>query len=119
MSRNITFQVLRGTLAKFSTLQGGIDPDTGAAASPLALGEMFFTTDTHALYFGTPGIGQGSILLGDTTAMNETLLQILNEMRCMRLALTQLACEGGKARPQDFDPQYVASDAEVADMQQV
>jgi hypothetical protein len=48
--------------------------------------------------------------------VNETLLEILLEMRAMRLALTKLACEGG-GNPRDFDPQVLASDSEVADAQ--
>ena len=107
MARNVTFQPLRGTQANLQQ------------AMPLALGEMYFAYDVGLLFFGTPGVGIGYIQLGDTSQVNETLLQILNEMRCMRLALTQLACEGGRAKPTDFDPQFVASDSEVADMQQI
>ena len=99
MGRNVQFQVLRGVQANIPTL---------------ALGEMYFATDTNNLFFGTPGIGIGYIQLGDTTKVNETLLQVLMELRVMRLALTQIACEGGKAKPQDFDPQRLATDAEVA-----
>jgi len=49
----------------------------------------------------------------------EILLQILSEMRCMRIAMTFLACEGGQASPRDFDPQTVQTDAEIADSQQI
>lgn len=81
---------------------------------PLALGEIYVATDTGNLFIGTPGIGIGYLQVGDTRAVNETLLQILMEMRSMRVAMTQLACEGGRAVPQDFDPQALASDAEIA-----
>ena len=80
----------------------------------LALGEMYFCSDTNKLFFGTPGVGIGKIQIGDTTGVNETLLQLLMEMRSIRLALVQLACEGGRANPRDFDPQILAADAEVA-----
>ena len=98
MARNVTIQVLRG-------IQSNIPPD-------LALGEMYFATDTGNLFFGTPGVGTGRIQLGDTTAVNETLLKLLAEIKALRLATVQLACEGGKARPSDFDPQNLASDSE-------
>jgi hypothetical protein len=75
----------------------------------LALGEMYFATDTGNLFFGTPGTGIGYIQIGDTTNVNETLQKILLELKSMRQALTQLACDGGKANPQDFDPQNLAS----------
>ncbi len=87
-----------------------------AALPTLALGQMYFATDTGNLFFGTPGVGIGFIQIGDTTRVNETLLEILLEMRAMRLALTKLACEGG-GNPRDFDPQALASDSEVADAQ--
>src|SRR5580658_1346245 len=115
MSRNIQFQHLRGTQAQLSTLIAGIDPDTGASVNPLQFGELYFATDTMNVFMGTPGIGIGYVQIGDTRQVNETLLQVLSELRCMRLALTQLACEGGRAKPQDFDPVYVASDSEVSD----
>lgn len=101
MARIITIQVLRGMQANLQS------------ALPLALGEMYFATDTGNLFFGTPGVGLGYIQLGDTTQVNETLTKMLLELRGVRLALTQLACEGGKARPSDFDPQNLSSDAEV------
>jgi hypothetical protein len=101
MARNFTFQPLRGTQANLQ------------AAMPLSLGEMYFCSDTGNLFFGTPEVGVGYIQIGDTTAVNDTLLKILKEIRSMRVALTQLACDGGKAKPQDFDPQILASDPEV------
>jgi len=105
MARNLQLQVLRGTKSQFLTLQAGVDPDTGLPTSPLALGEMFFATDTGSLFFGTPGTGQGYITIGDTTAVNETMMKCLLELKAMRLALTKLACEDGRACTQDFDPE--------------
>jgi hypothetical protein len=100
-----------GTYAQLCALQGG--------STPLQLGQMYFATDTGNLYFGTPGVGIGYIQIGDTRAVNETLLQLLSELRCIRLAITQLACEGGRAKAQDFDPQTMTSDTEMADAQQI
>ena|SRR5438128_2694575 len=90
MARNLKFQVLRGTQANLP--------------SDLALGEMFFATDTGNLFFGTPGYGSGSVQIGDTTDVNETLQAVLAELRSIRAALVALACEGGKNRPEDFEP---------------
>ena|ERR1700692_1470575 len=90
-----------------------------AALPILALGQMYFATDTGNLFFGTPGVGIGYIQIGDTRQVNETLLQILMEMRAMRLALTKLACDGGGAKPSDFDPQVLASDSEIADQAEI
>jgi hypothetical protein len=101
MARYISFQPLRGVQANLQS------------ALPLALGEMYFATDTGNLFFGTPGVGLGYIKLGDTAGMNETLQQLLLEIRSMRLALVQLACQGGQAVPGDFDPQSLASDSEI------
>lgn len=101
MARNLTFQPLKG-------IQGNIQQ-----AMPLALGEMYFATDTGNLFFGTPGIGLGYIQLGDTKNVNELLTKVLLELQAMRLALTQIACEGGMARPTDFDPQRLGSDSEI------
>ncbi len=101
MARNIIFQPLRGVQANLQS------------AFPLGLGEMYFATDTGNLFFGTPGFGVGYVQIGDTTAVNDTLLKILKELRSMRVAMTQLACDGGKAKPQDFDPQILASDPDV------
>lgn len=79
---------------------------------PLALGEMYFATDTGSLYFGTPGVGVGYIQLGDTTGVNETLTKLLNEIRALRLAMVSLACQGGQAEPSDFDPDQLAQDGQ-------
>jgi hypothetical protein len=101
VGRNFTFQPLRGVQANLQQ------------AMPLALGEMYFSTDTGNLFFGTPGVGCGYIQLGDTAKVNETLLQLLLEIRAMRLAMVKIACEGGNAVPSDFDPQHLATDAEL------
>ena len=100
MARNVTFQVLRGVQANLPTL---------------SLGEMYFATDTGNLFFGTPGYGTGAVQIGDTTQVNETLQLVLVELRAMRLALTTLACDGGRARPSDFDPEYFANAGSGAD----
>ncbi len=37
--------------------------------------------------------------------MNDDLLeQVIVELKAMRLALTALACDGGRALPEDFEP---------------
>ena len=41
--------------------------------------------------------------------------KILHELICIRLALTQIACEGGKAKPWDFDPEGLLSGDTVID----
>ena len=92
MARNVTFQPLRGVQANLQS------------ALPLSLGEMYFATDTGNLFFGTPGVGKGYIQIGDTTEVNETLLAVLSELRSIRAALVALACDGGKNRPEDFEP---------------
>jgi hypothetical protein len=92
MARNLTLLPLRGVQANLSQ------------ALPLALGEMYFSTDTGNLYFGTPGFGVGYVQIGDTTKVNETLLQLLEEIKAMRAAIVSMACDGGRAKPSDFDP---------------
>lgn len=83
------------------------------AALPLGLGEIYVASDTGNLFIGTPGVGSGYLQVGDTSQMNETLTKLLMEIRAMRVALTALACQGGQAKPGDFDPQMLAADAEV------
>ena len=114
MSRNLQFQVLRGTYGQFRSLVAGVDPDTQLSVNPLQLGEMYFTTDTNNLYFGTPGVGVGYIQIGDTSQVNETMQACLTELTSIRLALTCLACEGGKYKPTDFDPEQVIAQQEFA-----
>jgi hypothetical protein len=100
MARNVQFQILRG-------VQGNIQ-----SAMPLALGEMYFGTDTGNLFFGTPGVGIGYIQLGDTTQVNERLEQLIVLMECVRRALVTLACEGtaGRAKELDFDPATISEE---------
>ena len=95
MGRNVQLQILRGT-------QGQLQ-----SAMPLAMGEMYFATDTGNLFFGTPGTGLGYIQLGDTTQVNETLQKILATLEAMRRALVALACEGKRCREEDFDPDEI------------
>jgi hypothetical protein len=99
----------------YSDLTGNVTVSNGTQANlpVLQFGQMYFATDTGNLYFGTPGNGTGYIQIGDTTNVNDTLIKVLNELRAMRAALVQLACDGAKARPQDFDPQILANDAEA------
>ena len=89
MSKNITFQVLRGVQSNIPAL---------------LMGEMYFATDTGNLFFGTPGFGLGYVQIGDTTQVNETLQAILLELRSMRAALVSLACDGNKRSTKDFEP---------------
>jgi hypothetical protein len=102
-------------------ITGNLAVSYGSSANvpTLNFGQMYFANDSNQLYFGTPGIGIGYIQIGDTKGVNETLLQILSELRSMRLALTHLACEGGLAGPLDFDPKNLLSDSEIADQQQI
>jgi hypothetical protein len=90
MARNVKIQVLRGVQANLP--------------SDLALGEMYFATDTGNLFFGTPSYGSGSVQIGDTRDVNETLQAVLAELRVIRAALVTLACDGGKQQPKDFEP---------------
>ena len=103
MGRNIQFQVLRG-------VQGNIQN-----AMPLALGEMYFATDTGTLFFGTPGVGIGYIQLGDTTQVNERLERLIVLMEAVRRTLVALACEGGRNNPQDFDPKNISQEMQAVD----
>ncbi len=46
-----------------------------------------------------------NIIKWRSTAMNDALLQqILTELQAMKNALVALACDGGRAQPQDFEP---------------
>ena len=110
MSRNFVLQVLRGTYSQFLSVQGGVDPDTGLTTTPLAWGEMFFTIDTNALYFGTPGVGLGYIQIGDATQVNERLDQLIMINEAIRRALVAIACDGGRANPEDFDVSAISQE---------
>lgn len=111
-------QVINGTLQYASIIAVGLQSALQSAL-PLALGEIYVASDTGNLFIGTPGVGIGYLQVGDTSRMNETLLQLLMEIRAMRVALTSLACQGAQASPYDFDPQQLAADAEIADRAQI
>lgn len=81
MARNVQFQPLRGVQAN---LQG---------AMPLALGEMYFATDTGNLFLGTPGYGLGYVQIGDATALNEELERFRVEIRAIKAALLDLGLD--------------------------
>jgi hypothetical protein len=102
MARNVQFQVLRGVQANIQN------------SMPLALGEMYFATDTGNLFFGTPGVGLGYIQLGDTTKVNETLERILLTMEAIRRAIVALACEGGRNTPGDFEVPQIQDEQGVS-----
>jgi hypothetical protein len=103
MPRNVTFQILRG-------VQGNIQ-----SAMPLALGEMYFATDTGNLFFGTPGVGIGYIQVGDMSQVSEKLDQLIAVTEAVRRALVALACEGGHNNPQDFDVAAIIQEMNQAD----
>lgn len=84
-----------------------------SAVLPLSLGEIYVATDTGNLFIGTPGVGVGYLQVGDTRAVNETLLLVLAELKAIRMASVKAACEDGKAFPQDFDPQQLMADPEI------
>ncbi|HKM81937.1 MAG TPA: hypothetical protein VJY15_13370 [Candidatus Acidoferrum sp.] len=102
MARNVQFQVLRGLQGDLSSLQ--------ASANPLALGEMFFATDTSDLFFGIPGVGIGYIQIGDVTQVNERLDQLIVIMECVRRALVQIACQEAASNEIDFDPATISQE---------
>lgn len=101
MARKLTWQVLRGSQANLQS------------AMPLATGEIYFAEDTGNLYLGLPGVGVGYVQIGDLKQLNETLQQLLNEIRAMRLAMVELTCQSVGANPQDFDPEKLAQDGQT------
>ena len=98
MARNVQFQPLRGVQANLQS------------AMPLALGEMYFATDTGNLFFGNPGVGLGYIQLGDTSQVNARLEQLIVIMECTRRALVALVCKEGFAQEMDFDPATISEE---------
>lgn len=106
------YSAASGTLQYASIIATGLQAHLPAVL-PLALGEIYVATDTGNLFIGTPGVGAGYLQVGDTSQVNDLLTKILNEMRAMRLAMTKIACDGGQALPQDFDPQVLASEIEA------
>jgi hypothetical protein len=104
MARNVSLQILRGVQANIQS------------AMPLALGEMYFSTDTGNLFFGTPGVGVGYIQLGDTTKVNETLQEISILLESIRRVLVVIACDGGHgAKAEDFEPAAIAVELSGSD----
>lgn len=101
MARNVQFQPLRGVQANLQ------------AAMPLALGEMYFCTDTGVLVFGTPGVGAGYITLGDVTQLNERLDQLIVLMECVRRALVATALKDRTGTEVDFDPSVISMELGV------
>src|SRR5438445_1933917 len=101
MARNVKFQILRGTQANLP--------------SDLALGEMYFASDSNLLFFGTPGIGKGYIQIADEADVKEKLDQLILIMESMRRAMVALACQGGTALPQDFDVDTIAREINSTD----
>jgi hypothetical protein len=92
MPRNVDLQILRGIQANMPTLNSG---------------EFYFATDTSNLFIELPGFGPGYIQVADMTGVNETLQQMLLEVRAMKAATVTLACEGARAMEDDFDVQQV------------
>lgn len=103
MSRSIQLQVLRGTFAQLQTLQTGTDPDSGQATNPLQQGELYFATDSQALYMGMPGVGSGLIQIGDMSDVSDKLDQLIAVMVATKRAIVAMACEDKKNNPRDFD----------------
>lgn len=102
MARNILLQPLRGAQINLSQ------------AMPLALGEMYFCTDTNLLIFGTPGIGQGYITLGDVTQVNEKLDQLIVIMEGVRRVLVAIALNDKAGAEIDFDPATISNELAAA-----
>jgi len=92
IGRQLTLKILRGLEAQLPK------------ALPLSWGEFYFGEDTGNLFIGTPGVGLGYIVVGDTREVNQTLLLIYAELQAMRKALVQLATDGARADPRDFEP---------------
>ena len=78
LGRNFAFQVLRGLEAEIQQ------------AVPFAWGELYFAEDTGNLFAGTPGFGLGYVQIGDTTQVNQTLVQILAELKALREAFQKV-----------------------------
>jgi len=98
MARNLQFQPLRGIQSNLTT------------AMPLALGEMYFCTDTNLLIFGTPGVGAGYLTLGDVTQVNERLDRLIVIMEGVRRALTAIALKDRVGAEIDFDPTTISTE---------
>ena len=79
MARNVTFQVLRG-------LEGNLPSD-------LAMGEMYFATDTGNLFFGTPGYGLNYVQIGDQSTTQTEVEILWIKVRALELALLNIGIE--------------------------
>jgi hypothetical protein len=102
VARNVQFQVLRGVQGDLSLLQ--------TSGSPLALGEMYFASDTGNLFFGTPSVGIGYIQLGDTSQVNDRLDQLIVIMEAVRRALVAIALNDNAGNEIDFDLSTVSEE---------
>jgi hypothetical protein len=78
MGRNNTLQVLRGSEANLQS------------AMPLALGEMYFSTDTSKLFFGTPGTGLGYVQIGNVLGLDDEIACLRIRVQALELALADL-----------------------------
>jgi hypothetical protein len=105
MARNVQFQVLRGVQGDLQTLQ--------SSANPLAMGEMYFATDTNLLFFGTPGFGVGYIQIGDQTQVNERLDQLIAIMEGIRRVLVATALREKSGNEADYDPATISTELAV------
>lgn len=101
-----------GALVYASIIAIGLQSELQAHL-PLGTGEIYVAKDTGNLFIGTPGVGVGYLQVGDMSQVNDLLLRLIAETKAVRLALTKIACEDGKATPQDFDPQMLMSDPEI------
>jgi len=61
---------------------------------PLALGEMYFCTDSGFLFLGTPGYGLGYVQIGDMTAMRKENEALWAEIRAIKVALLNIGVNG-------------------------
>lgn len=108
----LRYSAASGTLQYAAIIASGPEASLQSVL-PLAQGEIYAATDTGSLFIGTPGIGLGYIQAGNSALMIDMLTKILNELRAIRAASVQVACDGGKALPADFDPQALSSEAEA------
>lgn len=72
MTRNVQFQVLRGTFANLQLLQ--------KSQTPLQLGELYFTTDQHNLYVGIPTVGNGYVEFTHSANISTTIQQAIDNI---------------------------------------
>jgi hypothetical protein len=53
------------------------------------------------------------VVEGQDSPLLEILNAVLLELRCIRLALTSMATEGGLAKEMDFDPNFLKTELDV------